>query len=175
MRMKKILLCMVFVLLLSGMTGCQSADSTTTAVSSETQSIESHTEKRDTTQDVQNEEDDIMRVSVKSEEYEIVYELNDSSASKSFYEQLPLTTEVEPFSTNEMTFYPPQKLDTSDTPLGSGEAGTLSYYSPWGDVVMFYDFCSPNGSLYGLGEVVTGKENIEKLSGTITISEYVRE
>lgn len=57
--------------------------------------------------------------------------------------------EVEPFSTNEITFYPPQKLDTMDTPLSSGEAGTLSYYAPWDDVVMFYDYCSPNGSLYG--------------------------
>lgn len=175
MRMKKILLFMFFVLLLSGITRCQSADSTNTAVSSEAQSTEIHTEKSDTEQGVENEEDDMMKVSVKSVEFEIVYELNDSSASKSFYEQLPLTTEVEPFSSNEMTFYPPQKLDISDTPLSSGEAGTLSYYSPWGDVVMFYDFCSPNGNLYGLGEVIAGKENIDKLNGTITISEYVRE
>lgn len=80
--------------------------------------------------------------------------------------------EVEPFSNNEMTFYPPQKLDTSDTPLSSGEAGTLSYYSPWGDVVMFYDYRNPNGSLYRLGEVVSGKENIEKLGGTITVGRW---
>ena len=113
-----------------------------------------------------------MRILVKSDDYEIIYELNDSNAAKTLYEQLPLTTEVEPFSTNEMTFYPPQKLDTADTPLSSGEAGTLSYYSPWGDVVMFYDYCNPNGSLYGLGEVVSGKENIDKLTGTITVSEY---
>ncbi len=40
---------------------------------------------------------------------------------------------------------------------------------------MFYDYCDPNGSLYGLGEVVSGKENIEKLGGTITVSIYTGE
>ena len=88
------------------------------------------------------------------------------------YSQLPLTTKVEPFSNNEMTFYPPDKLNTANTPLSGGEAGSLSYYAPWGDVVMFYAPCTPNNSLYELGDVVSGKENIEKLAGEITVSVY---
>ena len=111
-----------------------------------------------------------MRISVKSAGHEIIYELNNSQAARELYAQLPLTTDVEPFSNNEMTFYPPQKLNTADTPLSDGEPGSLSYYAPWGDVVMFYAPCSPNGSLYELGTAVSGKENIVNLSGSITVS-----
>lgn len=110
-----------------------------------------------------------MRISVKSEQYEIIYELNDSTAANELYAQLPFTTEVEPFSNNEMTFYP-EKLDVTDTPLSGGETGSLSYYEPWGDVVMFYAPCAPNSSLYELGTVVSGAEHIQNLSGTITVS-----
>ena len=110
-----------------------------------------------------------MRISVKSEEYEIIYELNDSKAAKELYAQLPLTTEVEPFSNNEMTFYP-EKLDVADAPFSDGEPGSLSYYAPWGDVVMFYAPCAPNSSLYELGKAIVGAEYIENLSGTITVS-----
>lgn len=110
-----------------------------------------------------------MRISVKSEQYEIIYELNDSTAASELYAQLPFMTEVEPFSSNEMTFYP-EKLDVADAPFSDGEPGSLSYYEPWGDIVMFYAPCTPNDSLYELGTVVSGAEHIENLSGTITVS-----
>ncbi len=113
-----------------------------------------------------------MKISVKSANYEMIYKLNNSQAAKALYAQLPLTMEVKPFSNNEMTFYPPQKLDTSGTPLSGGETGSLSYYEPWGDVVMFYAPCDPNGSLYELGTILSGKEDIDKLNGSITISVY---
>lgn len=46
----------------------------------------------------QDQEERTMRISVKSEQYEIIYELNDSTVAEQLYEQLPLTTEVEPLS-----------------------------------------------------------------------------
>lgn len=119
--------------------------------------------------DAAEQEKTAMRISVKSEQYEIIYELNDSTAASELYAQLPLTTEVEPFSNNEMTFYP-EKLDVTDAPFSDGEPGSLSYYEPWGDVVMFYAPCTPNSSLYELGKVVSGAEYIENLSGAITVS-----
>lgn len=127
-------------------------------------------EELSATGETDNKEEKPMKVSVKSAEYEIIYELNDSQAAKDLYAQLPLTMEVEPFSSNEMTFYPPEKLNTANTPLSGGETGSLSYYSPWGDVVMFYAPCDPNGSLYELGTVISGRENIEKLGGTIEVT-----
>ena len=51
-----------------------------------------------------------MKISVKSANYEMIYELNNSKAAKALYAQLPLTMEVKPFSSNEMTFYPTQDV-----------------------------------------------------------------
>lgn len=96
-------------------------------------------------------------------------QLNDSTAAKGLYEQLPLTLEVKDFSTNEKTFYPPKELDVTDTPVANADKGTLAYYAPWADVVMFYDYFGTGNSLYELGEVVSGKENIENLQGTIIV------
>ena len=47
--------------------------------------------------------------------------------------------------------------------------GTLAYYAPWGDVVMFYGEYNENPSLYELGHVVSGEELIPDLSGSVII------
>lgn len=109
------------------------------------------------------------QISVTCGDTQVVYELNDSPAAQSLLSQLPLTVVVEDFSTNEKVFYPPQELDTSDTPLAVGGAGTLAYYAPWGDVVLFYDSFSANSSLFELGEAVSGAEDISQMTGTITV------
>ena len=93
-----------------------------------------------------------------------------SDGAKSLYEQLPLKIEVEDYSTNEKIFYPPNELDVTNTPLASnGENGVLAYYEPWGDVVMFHDSFDLANDLYQLGNAIEGIENIENLSGEITI------
>lgn len=110
-----------------------------------------------------------MRISVHAHGNITLYELNDSPAAKALYEQLPLTLEAKPYGDNEMIFYPPNKLPTGHTPLANAKAGTLAYYAPWGDVVMFYkDFGSASG-LYELGHAVSGTQHIRQLSGTVTI------
>lgn len=121
------------------------------------------------TTETEEENVETSQISVTCGDMQVVYELNDSPTAQSLLSQLPLTVEVEDFSTNEKVFYPPQELDTSDTPLAEGGAGTLAYYAPWGDVVLFYDSFSANGSLYELGEAVSGVENIGQMSGTITV------
>ena len=115
------------------------------------------------------EETGSRQISVQFGENTVIYELNDSPAADSLYEQLPITTEVEDFSTNEKIFYPSQELDTSDSPVAEGGAGTLAYYAPWGDVVMFYDNYSVNDSLFELGQALSGGEQIGEMSGTIVI------
>lgn len=123
-------------------------------------------------QKTENDKNKEMHIKVVSGKYEIIYKLNGSQAAKELYAQLPLTIEVEDFSTNEKVFYPPQKLSITDTPMASGGKGKLAYFEPWGDIVMFYDSFSENSSLFELGEVVSGQDDIEKLSGIITISAY---
>ena len=109
------------------------------------------------------------RISVQFGENTVVYELNDGTASDSLYAQLPLTIEVEDYSTNEKIFYPDEALDTSDSPLAQAGAGTLAYYEPWGDVVFFYGDYNGNPSLFELGQVVSGGELVSEMSGVITV------
>ncbi|WP_066646414.1 cyclophilin-like fold protein [Christensenella timonensis] len=110
-----------------------------------------------------------MVIRVKAGEQEIVFQLNDSAAARELYEQLPLSVEVEDFGGTEKIFYPRQTLDVKDAPAASGEVGSLAYYEPWGDVVMFYGGIDPGSSLYGLGEAVAGGGHIQNLSGMIEI------
>ncbi len=130
-------------------------------------------EKEETTQSQSTAEETAMQVQVEANGNTIVFELNDSQAAQELYNQLPLTVQVENYSSDEKIFYPPEELDVSETPLANGVVGTLAYYAPWGDVVMFYgDFGSASG-LYELGHAVSGSEFIETMSGTIEITKSI--
>lgn len=115
------------------------------------------------------EEETKMQISVQANGETTIFELNDGNAAKELYGQLPITVDAEDFGRNEKIFYPPKKLDTTSTPMANAKAGTLAYYAPWGDVVMFYaNFGSADG-LYELGTVVSGGEHIKNMSGTIRV------
>lgn len=110
-----------------------------------------------------------MKINIQSDGHSMIFELNDSIAAKELYEQLPLTMDVENYGDNEKIFYPPQKLSTNDTPLADARLGTLAYYAPWGDVVIFYgDFGGASG-LYELGKILSGEEHIKNIVGSIEI------
>lgn len=127
-------------------------------------------EKEETAQSQTPEDETAMQVQVEANGNTIVFALNDSQAAQELYDQLPLTIEVENYSSDEKIFYPPEKLDVSGAPLADGVVGTLAYYAPWGDVVMFYDNFGSASGLYELGHAVSGSEFIETMSGTIEIT-----
>ena len=124
---------------------------------------------QDTTTETEESNMEATRISVTWGEQQVAYELNDSPAAQSFLSQLPLTVEVEDYSTNEKIFYPEEELDISDSPLAQSGAGTLAYYAPWGDVVFFYGDYNENSGLFELGQAVSGVELVSGMSGTITI------
>lgn len=110
-----------------------------------------------------------LRISVSDESRTVVFELNGSPASRSLYDELPLTADVENYGGNEKIFYPPKKLDTARGVEGGGGAGDLAYFSPWGNVVMYYGSYGAYPGLYRLGRAVSGAELISSLRGTIRI------
>lgn len=111
-----------------------------------------------------------MKISITSPHHKIIYVLNDSQASKSLVAQLPLEIGVEDYAGLEKIFYPPKKLDTTNTPMArNNKLGTLAYYAPWGDVVLFYGKAGPASGLYELGQAETGHDDIPQLSGTVRI------
>ena len=97
--------------------------------------------------------EDAMRISVSDGLNEAVFELVETKAAKSLYAMLPFTVKVENYSDNEKIFYLDEPLDTGDTPLATGAAGTLCYFEPWNDVVIFYGDGAPYEGLYELGTV----------------------
>jgi hypothetical protein len=112
-----------------------------------------------------------MQMVVHANGQDIVFALNESPASKSLLVQLPMEIAVENYGNNEKIFSPPKKLNTSDTPLaGDVRSGTLAYYAPWGDVVMFYGSFHSAPGLYELGHAVQGGEYIRELSGMIMVA-----
>ena len=116
-----------------------------------------------------SEDQTTMKINVKANGNTTVFELNNSPAAKELYAQLPLSITVENYSNNEKIFYPPKKLNTTDTPQADAQAGTLAYYAPWGDVVMFYGSFGSAAGLYELGHAISGSEYIQRMSGTIQI------
>ena len=116
-----------------------------------------------------SEDQTTMKINVKANGNTTVFELNNSPAAKELYAQLPLIITVENYSNNEKIFYPPKKLNTTDTPQADAQAGTLAYYAPWGDVVMFYGSFGSAAGLYELGHAISGSEYIQRMSGTIQI------
>ncbi len=131
---------------------------------------ENVTEESDAEENTE-ETEDALQIQVEANDSIIVFKLNDSSAAKSLYDQLPLTIEVQNYSDDEKIFYPPEAFDTSDTPLANAVSGTLAYFEPWGDVVMYYDDFGSYSGLYELGSVVSGEEYISSLNGTVTITQ----
>jgi hypothetical protein len=110
-----------------------------------------------------------MQISVKANDKTTVFELNNSPAARDLFAQLPLSISVENYSNKEKIFYPPEKLDTTDTPQADAQTGTLAYYAPWGDVVMFYGSFGSAAGLYELGHAISGSEYIQEMSGTILV------
>ena len=111
-----------------------------------------------------------MKIEVLYGDKRVVFQLNTSGASKSLYDQLPLKIEVRDYAHNEKIFYPPNSLDLNDTPMATGDQGTLAYFSPWGNVVMYFGSFNAYTGLYELGHVVGGEEWISELTGMISIN-----
>lgn len=113
--------------------------------------------------------DSIMYIQVTSNSNTTIFKLNNSPAAKSLYNQLPMSIAVEDYGNKEKIFYPPQKLETLNTPSSHAKAGTLAYYAPWGDVVMFHKKFGFAPDLYELGQAISGSEFIQEMTGTIQI------
>lgn len=110
-----------------------------------------------------------IQISVKANGKTTVFALSNSPAARDLYAQLPLSISVENYSNNEKIFYPPKKLNATNTPQADAQAGTIAYYAPWGDVVMFYGRFGSAAGLYMLGQAISGSEYIQGMSGTIQI------
>ncbi len=117
----------------------------------------------------ENEESKPMKIKVSDAENAIIFQMNDTPSAKSLYGMLPMDVPVENYGSNEKIFYPAQQIDTAGGIEGSGQAGGLALFSPWGNVVMYYGRFGSYPGLYLLGEAVEGTGQIKNLTGIIHI------
>lgn len=111
------------------------------------------------------------RVSVAFDGGEIMIKMDDNPTSRAFLNQLPLTMTFEEFGGFEKLSYPPEKLTTEEAPSGHVPArGDFAYYSPWGNVNMYYGDHSYSAGLVKLGEIESGIELLDSMNEDFTVS-----
>ncbi|WP_289129435.1 cyclophilin-like fold protein [uncultured Megamonas sp.] len=159
--MKKIFLLLSLLLMTFSLTACNAQVEPTQDNTTTNTNVKTATETTSSSTSTQSK---IIKLTTTNNQT-IEIELNNSPAANDLYNQLPLSIDLEDYSTNEKIFYPPNKLNTESTP----KIGTLAYYEPWGDVVIFYDDFRANNDLYELGHVISGGDIVSELSGTVTI------
>lgn len=161
--MKKIFLLLSLLLMTFSLTACNAQVEPTQDNTTANTNVKTTTETTSTSTQTK-----IIKLTTTNNQT-IEIELNNSPAANDLYNQLPLSIDLEDYSTNEKIFYPPNKLNTESTPKATPKIGTLAYYEPWGDVVIFYDDFRANNDLYELGHVISGEDIVSELSGTVTI------
>ncbi|QNS02179.1 cyclophilin-like fold protein [Streptomyces xanthii] len=94
-----------------------------------------------------------IRVTIDGQEGEAT--LNDSPAARDLASLLPLTLDLEDFHGTERIADPPRKLTTENAPEPQApKTGDLTYYSPWGNLAIFYkDGPSASSDLLVLGHI----------------------
>ena len=64
--------------------------------------------------------------------------LNDTNSARSLYEILPLELDFKDYAGREKIAYLPSKLNYATDPSSDGKVGEIAYFSPWGNLVLFY-------------------------------------
>ncbi|MCC8061043.1 MAG: hypothetical protein LIO81_09465 [Clostridiales bacterium] len=104
---------------------------------------------------------------------EAIFQLYDTRAAQEFYDQLPLTLETENFRSAQWMFYPPEKLNVTESEAyHDGKKGELSYYEPWGDAFILYEDFYAGDEMHHLGVCVSGIDTLSRMSGTILVEQY---
>lgn len=88
----------------------------------------------------------------------IQVELDGNQASKEFLAQLPLELEFSDYANKEKIAHLPKALTVKNTPDYDPQIGDLFYFSPWGNIGIFYGKQPPYNGLVYLGKLVNAKD-----------------
>ncbi|WP_119681327.1 cyclophilin-like fold protein [Indioceanicola profundi] len=94
--------------------------------------------------------------------------LNDSKAAREFAAMLPLTLTLEDYGSTEKISNLPHRLTRDGAPAGyAPSAGDITFYSPWGNLAVFYHDFHYSAGLIPLGRIEAGVEALRQ-PGAIT-------
>lgn len=101
---------------------------------------------------------------------EVFVRMYDNPTSRDFLNQLPLTLTLKDYAGTEKISYLPKKLSTKDAPAGSDpNVSDFAYYSPWGNLAIYYRDFGYSDGLIILGSVEPGgAEKLARMNGDFT-------
>ena len=101
----------------------------------------------------------------------ITASLEESDSARDFFAMLPLTLPLEDYAETEKIAYLPGKLTTQGAPKGiDPNVGDICYYTPWGNLAIYYRDFGYSSGLIRLGRITSGLDALTAHpSGTLTI------
>ena len=94
----------------------------------------------------------------------------DNPTAKDLISLLPLTLELNDYNGTEKISYLPKKLSLKDAPSGCDPSiGDITYYSPWGNIAIFYKDFSYSSGLIKLGKIDSNVNFLEKWKETKSV------
>lgn len=111
-----------------------------------------------------------MKIKLKFEDKELTAVMQDSPTTRDFISLLPLTLNLEDYARTEKISQLPKRLSLKDAPSGySGKKGDITYYSPWGNLAIFYKDSIPANGLILLGHIEGNVNIIESWKGVKSV------
>ncbi|HVI35429.1 MAG TPA: cyclophilin-like fold protein [Gaiellales bacterium] len=111
-----------------------------------------------------------MKIRMDIEGAAITATLLDTATARDFASLLPLTLTLNDYAVTEKISDLPRRLSTEGAPLGSDPSvGDIAYYSPWGNLALFYKASGYASGLVKLGKFDSGAEALKR-PGPVTVT-----
>jgi hypothetical protein len=100
-----------------------------------------------------------MKISIKIQDKVITATLVDNATSRDFVSLLPLSVTLDDYAATEKISDLPRRLSTEGAPEGSDPSiGDIAYYSPWGNLAIYYRDFRYSSGLIKLGKIDSSME-----------------
>lgn len=104
-----------------------------------------------------------MKIRMNVEGRSLAATLADNDTARDFASLLPLELTLTDYAATEKISDLPKRLSTAGAPPSSDpSAGDLAYYSPWGNLAVFYEDGHPSRGLVKLGRIDSGLEAVKR-------------
>ncbi|WP_206427800.1 cyclophilin-like fold protein [Bacillus sp. FJAT-42376] len=104
------------------------------------------------------------RIKLEFNGHTVIVKMYDHPTSRDFIERLPLSLPFKDYANNEKISVLEEPLTVKDAPAGSKpSAGDLAYFSPWGNLALFYGDYDFSPGLILLGKMEEGGEHIKNM------------
>jgi hypothetical protein len=113
-----------------------------------------------------------VRIKMTFNNEEVMVRMHDNPTTRDFLAMLPLTVTLEDYAGTEKITRLSKRLSTQDAPAGSDPSvGDFTYYSPWGNIAIFYrDFGYADGLII-LGSIEPGGvEKLARMNGNFAVT-----